>query len=272
MDDKNKLFTVALVALASVVGGLGVVFSIGMTVQAAMAPMTGYLREIADGQKKMEAAFTRAAQGDTAALEARLAALEKEILTLKNQQPRAAEMPPPEDMNKVYDLPVADSVILGSKDAPVSITVFEDYQCPYCGKSYPALIEAQKAFPDKVRIVLKHFPLPFHGMARSSAKAAIAAGEQGRFYEMSELLFANASALSNDKIKELAGKAGLNVDKFLKDLKDKDADYEKKIAADMALAGKSDVRGTPTYFLNGKKNAARTVEAWKAEIKALLQK
>ena len=89
---------------------------------------------------------------------------------------------------------------------------------------------------------------------------------------MSSLIFDNAAALSDDKFKELAGKAGLNVAQFLKDLKDKDALYEKVIQTDMELAGKSDVRGTPTYFLNGKKTNARTADVWKAEIAAILKK
>jgi protein-disulfide isomerase len=248
-----------------------------MAMQAATAPMSGYLREIADGQKRMEGALAQLGKNNTSALEARLAALESEVKELKarpsgqapQQQP---PQPPSEDMNKVYDIPVADSYILGPKDAPVTITVFEDFQCPFCSRFYPAAIEGQKAFPDKVRIIVKHFPLAFHNMARPAAKAALAAGEQGKFYEMGDLILANAAALSDDKFKELAGKAGLNVDQFLKDLKDKDAVFEKKIQADMDLGGKVDVRGTPTYYLNGKKSNSRTGDAWKAEIAALLKK
>ena len=281
MDTNNKSSTIVMVALIAVAGGLGIVLSIGMAVQSAMAPMTIYLREIADGQRKIEMTIARDGKNEIKALESRLAVLESEVKTLKAQPPRMAmppqpqqpqqQQPPQEDLNKVYDIPVGTSNVMGPKDAPVTITVFDDYQCPFCGRFYPAAVDGVKAFPGKVRLVVKHYPLPFHNMARPAAKAAMAAGEQGKFFEMSDLIFANAASLSDEKFKDLAGKAGLKVEKFLKDLKDNDAAYEKVIEADMELGGKSDVRGTPTYFLNGKKCDARTADAWKAKIAELLK-
>ena len=184
------------------------------------------------------------------------------------QQPMP-QAPPSEDMNKVYKLPVDGSYVLGKTNAPATITIFNDYQCPYCSRFYPGARDVVKAFPNKVNLVIKHFPLGFHPMAKPAAKAALAAGLQGKFYEMSDLIFQNAAALSEDKFKELAKQAGLNVDKFLKDLKHKDAEFEKKIQDDMALAAQADVRGTPTYFLNGKKNMARDLETWKREVEAV---
>jgi protein-disulfide isomerase len=279
MDSSNRLFTVVLISLAAVAGSLGIVFSMGTAVQSATVPLTGYLREISDNQKKLEVLLAKTQQVDLSAIQTRLAVLEARVGDLINQpragaqqMPRVQQMPPAEDPNKVYDVPVAGSAVLGPKDAPVTIAIFTDYQCPYCARFYPAALAGQKAFPDKVRIVIKHYPLSFHDKARPAAKAVLAAGEQNKFYEMSDLVFLNAAQLSDDKFKELAGKAGLNVDKFLKDLKNKDADYEKTIQADIELAGKVEVRGTPTYFLNGKKANARSPEEWKAEIAALLKK
>jgi protein-disulfide isomerase len=271
MKKTNSLFTVTCVVLAAAAGGSGFALYFGETVRAATTPVMASLRELADGQKKMEATLITAGKNTSAALETRIASLESEVKTLKDQLALQAG-PPPEDMNKVYDIPVADSYVLGPKDAPLTITVFQDYQCPFCGRFYPTALDGQKAFPDKVRIVVKHFPLPFHDKARPAAKAAMAAGEQGKFYEMTDLILANSENLSDDKFKELAQKTGLDVNKFLKDLKDKDAVYEKRIEDDMELAGKADVRGTPTFFLNGKKSAARTAEAWKDEILSALKK
>ncbi len=78
--------------------------------------------------------------------------------------------------------------------------------------------------------------------------------------------------MSDDTFKELAGKLGLNVDKFMKDYKDKDAQWEQYIQADMKLAEQVDVRGTPTFFLNGRKTNARDAQGFKQEIDAILNK
>jgi len=264
MNNRNKLFTIVCISLAAVAGGAGIALFTGKTVRSATAP-------IVENQKKMEIALLTAGKTASGALESRLAGLESEVKAIKTQLV-AMSGPPPEDMNKVYDIPIADSYILGPKSAPVTITVFQDYQCPFCASFYPAALEGQKAFPDQVRIVIKHYPLPFHDKARLAAKAAMAAGEQDKFYEMSDLILASTETLSSDKFEELAKKAGLNVAQFQTDLKNKDADYEKRIAADIALAGKVDVMGTPTFFLNGKKSASRTGDAWKTEIEEILKK
>ena len=272
MENKNRLCTVACIALAAAAGGSGFAFSFGRAVQSATAPMSEHIREIARDQKKMETALLLAGKNTSSALATRLTDLESEVKELKTHLEMPPPGPPPEDMNRVYDIPATNSYVLGPQDAPVTITIFQDYQCPFCASYYPTVLEAQKAFPDKVRIIVKHYPLPFHRMARPAAKAALAAGEQGKFYEMTALILANVEALSNDKFKELAKKAGLNVDQFLKDLKDKDAAYEKVLAVDLELAGKADVQGTPTFFLNGKKSASRTADAWKTEIQSALKK
>jgi predicted DsbA family dithiol-disulfide isomerase len=85
---------------------------------------------------------------------------------------------------------------------------------------------------------------------------------------MSEELFLNASALGDDKFRELAGKIGINVDQFMKDYKDRDAEWEKAIEADMKIVQDIGVRGTPTYYLNGRQTMARVPEQWKQEIDA----
>jgi len=123
-----------------------------------------------------------------------------------------------------------------------------------------------KAYPNDVKLVIKNFPLPFHPNARPAAKAALAAGEQGKYFEMADALIANQQTLSEAKYLELAKQLGLNVKQFEKDLKEKDAKFEAVIAADMQLVDEVDVRGTPTFFINGKKTMARDVESFKAEI------
>jgi protein-disulfide isomerase len=280
MENKNNLIVGILVAAIALLTGLGLVFGVGIAVQSTVTPINGSLQMILANQTALEKRVESAANLDMDNLKKRITELESTVGQLKmmiataparqqpTPQPSAQQAPPQEDMNKVYDLPIASSYVYGKPTAPATITVFNDYQCPYCARFYPAAHDVVKAMPDKVKLVLKHFPLGFHPNAKPAAKAALAAGLQGKFYEMSDLLYANAASLSDDKYKELAKQLGLNLDKFSKDLKEKDAEFEKKIKEDEDLAEKSDVRGTPTYFLNGKKAMARDLDSWKKEVEA----
>lgn len=211
-------------------------------------------------------------------LAARINSLESDIKTMKidlaqRPQPQAPQPqePPQEDLNRVYDIPVAGSYVLGNPNAKITIVEFSDFQCPFCARFHPMVGEAYKAFPNDVKVILKNFPLDFHPNARPAAKAALAAGLQGKYFEMADLLIANGNALSDEKYKEFAGQVGINVQKFVQDLKDNDAAFEQQIKTDMDIAGQVDVRGTPTYFLNGKKTVSRTPDALINEIKALLK-
>ncbi len=187
------------------------------------------------------------------------------------QQQARPPAPPSEDMSKVYDLPVAQSPVRGKKNAAITITKFVDFQCPFCQRFYAPVQEVLKAYPNDVNFVIKNFPLSFHPMAKPAAKAALAAGEQGKYWEMVDGLLEGGQPPSEERFKELAKKIGLNVDKFLKDYKEKDAQYEEIITRDLNLGGQSDVRGTPTFFINGKKTAARDFAGFKAEIDKILQ-
>ena len=120
--------------------------------------------------------------------------------------------------------------------------------------------------------VLKNFPLSFHPHARQAAKAALAAGEQGKYYEMTDLLMENFRDLGESKYVELAGQLGLDVEKFKQDLVNNDEKYEAVIQADMELAQKVAVRGTPTFYVNGKKTRARDFNSFKREIDEILKK
>ncbi len=283
MDGGNKFFNTLLLIIAGIFGAASLIICMSLSVRAGLAPMGSAMREVITMQRELDKKLTEGVIADTASLDARMTALEAELRMLKqrpsgvampgaaqgNQQP---QQPPAEDLNKVYDLPIADSYILGKPDAKVTFVEFSDFQCPFCTRFHPVLTEVLKAFPNDVKLVMKNFPLPMHSNARPAAKAALAAGLQGKYYEMVAAIMENVQSLSDEKYKELAGKLGLDVAKFTQDLKDKDAVFEKKLLEDMTLGHKSDVRGTPTYFINGKKSQARDVEGWKAEVQALLKK
>ena len=88
---------------------------------------------------------------------------------------------------------------------------FSDFQCPFCARFYSVVKDVLAAYPDKVRVIVKNFPLPFHPNARPAAKLAMAANEQGKFQGMMESLLANGGDVSDAKIKEYAKKLGVEL-------------------------------------------------------------
>jgi len=134
----------------------------------------------------------------------------------------------------------------------VTIQVFSDFQCPYCKLFASAVREVQNKGVEgiKTKVEFRSFPLGFHPFAQLAAQAALAAGEQGKFWEMHDLLFANQSALGRDDLLRDAQKLGLDMDRFRRDL---DSDRLKQaIERDKAEGTKLGVTGTPTFFVNGK--------------------
>ena len=127
-----------------------------------------------------------------------------------------------------------------------------------------------KDYPKDVRFVYKQMPLvQIHKGAMPAAKASIAAGNQGKFWEMHDKLFENYRQISEENIEKWAKELDLDVAKFKKDMGSDET--EKKVQADMALAQKVGVRGTPTFFINGKRVMNRSPEAMKAMIEAELK-
>jgi len=159
------------------------------------------------------------------------------------------------DMEKQFESPmqvdIGDSPVRGKADAPITIVEFSDYQCPYCSRGAETMDEVLKNYPDQVKVVFKNLPLSFHQQAKPAAIAALAAGRQGKYWEMHDALFANQQRLGEeDKLfTELATKIGLNLEKFQKDIKDEVV--AKQIEADLAQASKLSIFGTPGYFVNG---------------------
>lgn len=238
------------------------------TILAMQSKLTSKMPDDADVNHKVQVLEQR-----VAVLEGQLKGLQMIFAQARNADnpAPAQQMPPPEDYTRIYEIPQAQSYVRGNQNAKVTIVSFTDFQCPFCARFHEPILEVLKAYPSDVKYVLKNFPLPFHPMARPAAKAALAAGEQGKYYEMADLLLKNGSALSEDKFKEIAKEIGLDVDKFMKDLKEKDAQWEKIIQDDMTLGNNVAVRGTPTYYINGRKTLARDVDNFKKEIDAILK-
>jgi protein-disulfide isomerase len=144
-----------------------------------------------------------------------------------------------------------DDPARGSPKAPITLVVFSDFECPFCSRVEPTLAQVQQTYGDKVRIVWKHQPLPFHQHAVPAAEAAEAAREQGKFWEMHDKLFANQQALGDDRYPQLAKEIGLDVAKF--EAARKSGRGTTRIQEDQAIARRNGVDGTPTLFVNGEK-------------------
>lgn len=153
----------------------------------------------------------------------------------------------------------------GKKDAKITIVEFSDFQCPYCQRGAKVVEEVLKAYPNDVRVAFKHYPLPFHGDAKPAAIASLAAGKQGKFWEMHDKLFAKQDQLKKEKFVEYAKELGLDVGKFTADLES--TDLAKEVDADMQLGMKNGVQGTPAFFINGVMlSGAQPLDRFKAVI------
>ena len=115
----------------------------------------------------------------------------------------------------------------------------------------PLFEQVLDKYPESVKIIFKHYPLPFHKQALPAALASMAAGEQGKFWEYHDELFLHQSSLSSDKYLEIAQNMGLDLKKFSLDMMR--PSIHKKIEQDISDAKKAGVTGTPTIFVNGRK-------------------
>jgi len=173
------------------------------------------------------------------------------------------------DLPKKVD--VGNAPARGSKDAPITVVVFSDFQCPFCSRIEPSFIELEKLFPGKVRVVWKNFPLSFHTRAKPAAEAALAANEQGKFWQMHATLFKNQNALEDADLEKYAEEIGLDMGRF------RAATASHKFAAavdaDLKQGSSLGVTGTPATFVNGRLvSGAQPVEVFKEIVEKELGK
>jgi protein-disulfide isomerase len=175
------------------------------------------------------------------------------------------------DADQVYDIAVGSSPTKGPKEAPVTIIEFLDYQCPFSRSSVELIDEVIRNYPQKIRLVVKQFPLgQLHPNARAAAKAALAAHRQGKFWEMHGLLFNKQHALDYERLRRYARVLGLDVERFDSDMASPEIDVE--LRADVAAGRDAKVSGTPTFFVQGKRVGMRSFEEFKAMIEAALDR
>ena len=150
-----------------------------------------------------------------------------------------------------YNVTTDDDPGIGPEDAPVTIIEFSDYQCPYC-RRWTEQVEKQiiETYGDKVRIVYRDFPLTsIHPESLPAAEAANCAGEQGKYWEYHDALFAQKHGLGEKAYLAYAKDLGLDVDKFSACLDEHR--YRDEVMADREYAINLGIRSTPTFFVNG---------------------
>lgn len=151
------------------------------------------------------------------------------------------------------DVQVDRDHVAGPVDAPLTLVEYGDFECPFCTRSTGVTRELQEAFGPRLRYVFRHLPLPdVHPHAELAARAAEAAAAQGRFWEMHDLLFAHQDQLQYEDIAGYAAQLDLDVEQFLRTLDDERT--AARVRADVASAEASGARGTPTFFVNGRRH------------------
>ncbi len=140
--------------------------------------------------------------------------------------------------------------VRGKMDAPVTIVEFSDFQCPFCVRARPALKRVREVYGEKVRFAFRHFPLAFHQQAQKAGEAASCAGDQDRFWEMHDRLWANSSKLRPADLKEHATALGLDTEAFTQCLDS--GRYASLVLEDARAGTELGVSGTPAFFINGR--------------------
>ena len=140
--------------------------------------------------------------------------------------------------------------IQGPEDAPVSLVEYGDYECPHCGRAYPIVKAVQRRLGSRLRFVYRHFPLSAaHPHAEQAAEMAEAAGAQGKFWEMHDLLFQSQNALEVEYLVRYAVSLGIDANWATSALLN--GVFAERVREHFLSGVRSGVNGTPTFFING---------------------
>jgi NhaA family Na+:H+ antiporter len=203
-----------------------------------------------------------------------LATLGSGAMLYRAKLPHSLTIPQDKSVSRTGD---AESMhIRGNAGAPVTLEEFGDFQCPPCGSIAGFLDELVKEYEPRLRIVFRNLPLEMHEHARDAALAAEAAGLQGRFWDMHDVLYREQATWSKaDNTRELfdsyAGMIGLNPDQFKKDMEGEKARV--RVESDEQRANSLGIKMTPTVFINDRQIAPndKTPDGLRAAINAALK-
>ena len=229
--------------------------------EAAPAPAPAEAAKAAEAPAKPAPAEPKPAAGAPAAQPAAqgLASLDDSPATMKDLESKPGGTPAlvdvlvaPEQKREELKGKPGESAAVGPADAPVKVYVFSDFQCPVCRRVVEPIKALHRAFPDKVQIIFKHNALEMHQFANVAATAAIAAQRQGKFWAYHDKAFQNYRNLHQQDLILYAEELGLDVKKFEADMKDPKVQAQVNYERDLAEA--LGMRGTPGFYINGKKS------------------
>jgi protein-disulfide isomerase len=200
--------------------------------------------------------------------------VEEKVTVLSTQlanRPAQQQRPSGPDPAKVYPVSLEGAPVKGNPKAPIVIAEFSDFQCPFCSRVGPTIKQIQDVYGDKVKVIWKNLPLSFHPNAMPSALAAMAANDQGKYWEFHDKLFADQKNQKREDFIKYAKELNLDVAKFTAAFDS--GKHKGRIEADAAEAAKLGVTGTPAFFVNGRfLNGAKPFAAFAELINAELQK
>jgi protein-disulfide isomerase len=212
---------------------------------------------------------------DVAGLQEEVAAMHRDLAkVLASMGGNQGQQQPPEmqpDTN-VYDINIGSSPVLGPKDAPVTIVEFSDFQCPFCIREYPKIKKIMETYKGKVKLVFKHFPLPFHEKAKPAHAAAQFVLEQkgpDAFWKMHDMIMNAPDKIDSSDIRGYISDMDIALGPFDAVMDDENK-MNKLLSADMAEAKKCNVAGTPTIFINGLKLQSREIDDYQRRIAQIL--
>jgi protein-disulfide isomerase len=167
-----------------------------------------------------------------------------------------------DDSSTVWKVPVGRSPTLGPNTALVTMVVFSDFQCPFCSRALPTIESLRRTYADKLRLVFKHQPLPFHTRAEPAAELAMEAfarqGNKG-FWNAHDKIFAQQRNLEDADLEQLAKDLGLNPKTAMDAVRNKK--HAARILEDQDLAENVEAMGTPQFFINGRRVAGAQAES-----------
>ena len=168
------------------------------------------------------------------------------------QQQEKVKLAREEFLQKLKDDPgsiIGNSPVLGAEDSEITLVEFSDFQCPFCSKSNQVVQSFLDENHNRVRLVYKNLPLSeIHPEALAAARAAWAAGQQGKFWEYHDALFESQESLGNELYLEMAKNLGLEIDQFTLDREKAD----EQISKDIELANSLGINGAPLFVMSGK--------------------